>query len=595
MNRKLGKRVPIRRRVLVIVLQTMIISLLAASITGYFCLRWIEKTSEEALTKQIESDLKIIVEQKAASADARLEHYEKYIEFVTDYIGDMYADEEEMVKRGRIFYAPQDTKEYALTRVFASEDMDPADFKDQILFFSNLEQIWRPIAKANEQLITTVYAGTKDGLLTSYDRWSYLSVPPDGKELIYDYFQSEWYKKGLKEDGVFYTGLYVDSQGRGLTITVASPFCNTDGEVMGVCCADFDITGLYDELLSMDLDEGTFSFALDQEGTVISPETDDPSVKEYTGLSDEDIDALRSDPDGIIQRNDAVYVCIPIERVGWTLCVSVPMKAIRDTIQEADRSILYATITFMVIILIIIMLSVYAVNKFASSIIDPMEQLGRDMKVISDGDLNYRAAVYRNDEIGDITSQMNEMVDRLNFTMKELYSSQQYANAMSVLATKDALTGVQNKTAFDEKMNTLKSEFDAGDKDFGLVMADLNNLKMINDSYGHDKGDISIRKVSAMICEVFEHSPVYRVGGDEFMVVLKGRDYLNAADLTGQFRSRIQSVSSESSLKPWERISAAIGYALYDETVDKSVEDVRIRADREMYRNKKDMKSVQDI
>ncbi len=590
MNKKLEKRAPIRKRLLTIVLQTIIVTLLAASITGFFCVRWIEESSEHALTEQIESDLRSIVKQKAASADARLEHYEKYIEFVTDYIGEMYANEDTMLKRGRIFYAPADTKEYALTRVFASEDLDAEDFRDQILFFSNLEQIWGPIAKANENLITTVYAGTKDGLLTSYDRWSYLNVPPEGEELIYDYFQSGWYSKGMEKDGVFYTGLYVDSQGRGLTITVASAFRNSEGEIMGVDAADFDITGLYDELLAINLGEGTRSFALDRDGAVISPDADNQSLEKYTGLSKEEIGTLKSDPDGFLKTKDAIYVCIPIERVGWTLCVSIPVKTIRGTIQEADKSILYASITFVAILVIILLLAVYAVNKSTSNIIYPMELLGRDMKIISDGNLEYRAKVYRNDEIGDITSQMNEMVDRLNFTMKELMSSRKYADAMSELAVKDSLTGVQNKTAFDEKVNLLKKKLPCGDKEFGFVMVDLNNLKTINDSYGHDKGDVSIRKVCRIICEVFQHSPVYRIGGDEFIIALSGSDYQSAAQLTEQFKARIRSVSSDSSLEPWERVSAAIGYALYDETCDRDVEDVRIRADREMYRNKKNMK-----
>ncbi len=592
MNQKLEKRVPIRKRVLWIVLQTMLVSILAASMTAIICIRWIRTSSENALTDQFESNIKSIVEQKAVSADARLEHYEKYIEFVTDYISGMYADEEKMIEYGRMFYAPQDTKEYALTRAFANKDLKAGDYREQLLFYSNLEQVWAPIVKTNENLITTIYAGTKTGLLASYDRWSYLSVPEDGGEMIYDFYQSEWYKQGLEVDGVFYTGLYVDSQGRGLTITVASPFYNNDGEVMGVDCADFDITGLYDELLSIDLGEGTFSFALDRDGAVISPDSEGKSLEEYTGLTKEDMDKLKSETDGIMEKNDLLYVCIPIDRVGWTLCVSVPMKVITDRIQEANRSILYASVTFIAIVLLILILAIIAVNRAASNITYPMELLGRDMKIISDGNLNYRATVYRNDEIGDITSQMNEMVDRLNYTMQELLSSQKYADAMSELATKDSLTGVRNKTAFDKKVAVLEQCLADGDKDFGLVMLDLNNLKMINDSYGHDKGDISIKKLCRIICNTFQHSPVYRIGGDEFVVVLKEGDYQDVARLTEQFRLTMKAESENSRLAPWERISAAIGYALYEDSLDSSVKSVLIRADRKMYQNKREMKRV---
>ncbi len=582
-----GKRIPIRRRVLMLVLQTMLIALFAASITGILCIRWIKNSSETALTEQLESNLKSIVKQKAVFADARLEHYEKYIEFVTDYIEEMYDDEQTLTERGKMYYAPRDTKEYALTRAFAREDMDADEFREELLFFSNLEGIWAPIAKANESLISTVYAGTKSGLLTSYDRWSYLSVPSEGKELIYDYFQSGWYTRGLKEDGVFYTDLYIDSQGRGLTITVASPFRDSDGEIMGVDCADFDITGLYHELLSIDLGEGTFSFALDRDGEVISPDAGGRSVEEYTGLTKEALDELRADSDGIVERNDAVLVCIPIERIGWTLCVSVPTSVIRARIRETDRSILYAYLTFVGIVLVIIVLAILAVNKVASNITYPMELLERDIRIISDGDLDYRATVYRNDEIGDITTQMNEMVDRLNTTMKELVSSQEYADAMSELATRDALTGVRNKTAFVAYIQELQEKIDNQDQEpFAIGVLDCDDLKGINDQYGHDKGDEYLKCAGKLILKVFRHSAVFRVGGDEFAVVLQNEDYQNRLSLADQFYQEGDAVNS-SVENAWEQVHAAMGIAVFDPQIDKTVSDTVRRADKLMYDNKR--------
>ncbi|MCR5088657.1 MAG: diguanylate cyclase [Oscillospiraceae bacterium] len=590
-NQKAEKRIPIRRRVMFIVLLTTLAAILAASLTGIICIRWVRDSSEAALTRQLEHNMKSIVQQKAVAADAKLEHYEKYIEFVNDYIENMYAHEKIMIERGRLFYAPEDTHEYALTRVFAAADLNAEDFADELLFFSNLEGVWEPIAKGNDGLITTLYAGTRSGLLTSYDKWSYLSVPVDGPETIYDYFQSGWYTQGMEEDGVFYTGLYVDSQGRGLTITVAAPFRNTRGEIAGVNCADFDITGLYDELISLDLGEGSFSFALDRDDAVISPDAEGLSAEDYTGLTSEEIKSLKT-ADGILEKNDAVYVCIPVERVGWTLCACVPKQVIQSEIKDADRSIQYATLSFLSVAALIIVIAAFMVNKAARSITYPMELLGRDMKVISDGDLGYRATVYRNDEIGDITSQMNEMVDRLNFTLNELMSTQRQADAMSLLATRDSLTGIRNKTAYDEQVRILEQEIPEGGVEFGLLMIDLNNLKLINDNYGHARGDIAIKKLCKTICGVFSHSPVYRVGGDEFVVLLRDEDLRNADALTETFREKMIESSEDSSAAPWERISAAIGCAFYDEKLDKNVSSVLVRADKEMYSCKEAMKSV---
>jgi diguanylate cyclase (GGDEF)-like protein len=94
-----------------------------------------------------------------------------------------------------------------------------------------------------------------------------------------------------------------------------------------------------------------------------------------------------------------------------------------------------------------------------------------------------------------------------------------------------------------------------------------------------------------MICLTFEHSPVFRVGGDEFVVLLKGYDYVHIEQLAGKFNEEIDRVAGDNDLKSWERISAALGYALYDPDRDRSIEDTFARADRAMYNKKKNMKA----
>ena len=584
------RRVPIRRRVLKIVLLTTLVGIVAAGIFGMACIRWIERFSEATFMRQLEGNIQTVVRQKAVSADARLEHYEKYITLVTDYIENMYLNKEEMVDRGRIYYGPSNTHEYELTRMLANEEVKAEDLSEELLFFSNLEQVWKLIAEENEDLISTVYAGTTVGLLTSYDRWSYLSYSEDSDEAYYDYFQSDWYSQGKEESGIFYTDLYVDSQGRGLTITIASPFRDEEGRFMGVDCADFDITGLYNELLNIDLGKGAFTFTMDEDGVLISPDADKLSVEEITQLSPDEMKKFMNDSDGIIEIKDAVYVRTNIERIGWTLCACVPKEIIHESIEDAERAIHYAIVLFMIVVGIIIIIEIIVVNHAVSSITYPMELLGQDMKIISEGDMNYRAKVYRNDEIGDITSRLNEMVDRLNITMRELMNTQQHADAMSRLATRDALTGIRNKTAYDNQIRLLQESFNSGNHEFGFVMVDLNNLKTINDSYGHDKGDIAIKKCCRLICETFTHSPVFRIGGDEFVIVLRESDYRNIDVLLTQFKKKVSILKDNIRLQPWERVSAAIGYALYDDEQDTSVQSVLARADQEMYKNKKKMK-----
>jgi diguanylate cyclase (GGDEF)-like protein len=159
------------------------------------------------------------------------------------------------------------------------------------------------------------------------------------------------------------------------------------------------------------------------------------------------------------------------------------------------------------------------------------------------------------------------------------------------LAHKDALTGLRNKLAFDQEMRLIGEELLAGPVEFGLAIVDMNGLKRVNDTYGHDCGNVSLMRLSELICSVFVHSPVFRIGGDEFTIILRNNDYDKVEELVRQFMDAVAAQQEAGGLKPWERVSGAIGYALYDAKVDiGGPDDVFRRADFAMYEHKKAMK-----
>ena len=120
-------------------------------------------------------------------------------------------------------------------------------------------------------------------------------------------------------------------------------------------------------------------------------------------------------------------------------------------------------------------------------------------------------------------------------------------------------------------------------------MFDMNGLKEMNDTHGHDAGDNYIRNSCRLICSVFKHSPVFRIGGDEFVAILRGQDLLNAENLLRKFYERMEEVKKKAE-KPEEVVSIAAGMAVFKEEWDKDYQDVFKRADEHMYRNKKSMK-----
>ncbi|MBQ6550583.1 MAG: GGDEF domain-containing protein [Lachnospiraceae bacterium] len=158
---------------------------------------------------------------------------------------------------------------------------------------------------------------------------------------------------------------------------------------------------------------------------------------------------------------------------------------------------------------------------------------------------------------------------------------------MDRAANIDALTKVRNKRAYD--LDVLR--LDAGTKPYGIVMVDLNGLKGINDTYGHEKGDVYINTVCQTVCRTFKHSPVYRVGGDEFVVILENDDYENRDALVEQITDIFRKTPDDTSLEPWERGWAAVGCAIYEPGKDENAESVLKRADASMYETKKAMKA----
>ena len=160
-------------------------------------------------------------------------------------------------------------------------------------------------------------------------------------------------------------------------------------------------------------------------------------------------------------------------------------------------------------------------------------------------------------------------------------------NTEKELARRDELTGVKNKTAYNELEKSVQTNIDRGMdfQPFALVVCDSNNLKKINDTEGHAAGDEYIKNSSKLLCNIFVHSPVFRVGGDEFVIYLTGNDYINRKKLLESLRSQVQ----ENLVKKTGSVLAS-GMAEYDAETDCLVSEVFIRADKDMYKNKQKLK-----
>ena len=164
----------------------------------------------------------------------------------------------------------------------------------------------------------------------------------------------------------------------------------------------------------------------------------------------------------------------------------------------------------------------------------------------------------------------------------------QELNTAWKLAYTDALTCAKSKLAFAEKEGQMDRDLNNGSMlEFAIVVFDLNGLKQINDSEGHDAGDNYIINAYRLICEVFKHSSVFPVGGDEFAAVLESQDFECREHLMEHFNRIIEQKRSNN-----EMVIAA-GIAEYDSKQDNSFRRVFERADFMMYQRKDELKFMQ--
>ena len=155
------------------------------------------------------------------------------------------------------------------------------------------------------------------------------------------------------------------------------------------------------------------------------------------------------------------------------------------------------------------------------------------------------------------------------------------------MANTDSMTGVRNKHAYSEYENSLNSMIRSGDirDKLAVLVCDINGLKLVNDTKGHAAGDQLIKNASALVCEHFVHGAVFRIGGDEFVVILQEKGFDTLDETLASINREVEGNIKE------DGVVIAIGYSVLQEG-DEQLRDVFERADNMMYRRKQELKAM---
>ncbi|WP_303838691.1 diguanylate cyclase domain-containing protein [Ruminococcus flavefaciens] len=341
---------------------------------------------------------------------------------------------------------------------------------------------------------------------------------------------------------------------------------------IGVVGIEVDYSTMAEEINSLRPYDNGYAFLSDADGNLFyHPYLD---VADLPSESTFEISFHETDENDVIRYTYHGEEKVAVWRLlsnGMRLTVTVPVSETKGDWKGLILNIIKG-------VAVVLFLSSLFLMYHTRRITRPLEQLTKAAEQVDQGNYDFVLTYDREDEIGRLTRSFKMLSGNVKAQISNL-------NGQVFI---DALTHVKNKRALSNIFDEMQKEIDSGAKEqeFAIGVFDCDNLKLINDQYGHDKGDIYLKTAVSVICEVFKHSPVFRIGGDEFAVILKNEDYNNRDALFEQFDATAYEINAAAA-EPWKQVQISKGGAVFNSSEDSAVTDVMRRADKLMYENKR--------
>lgn len=230
--------------------------------------------------------------------------------------------------------------------------------------------------------------------------------------------------------------------------------------------------------------------------------------------------------------------------------------------------------TFMLTLIIILCFSTYIGGTYAKKFTAPILALKDNMTEAASGNLDVTCEINSKDEFGDLSNNFNTMMNIISNNYSELMASKKiledneselkksYAH-IEQLAYHDGLTGLYNRVAFLKYANAIFQKDGSTLKKHAIFFIDLDDFKNVNDTLGHDYGDILLKQVSTQLSNSIEEGDVLaRTGGDEFLIF---KSSFGTIDSLNEFAANlVQIVNKPFNLDGEEaRVSMSVGISIF--------------------------------
>ena len=383
-----------------------------------------------------------------------------------------------------------------------------------------------------------------------------------------------WYYVPLKKGRPSWTEPYDNAKLDEMVISYVVPIYKS-GTFVGVLGMDIAYDTLIEQIQQFSNFESGFFALTDKNGVIyyhpeyeMGTETMAVLPQLAEAVKDMDLETDRKSAIRYSKNGEKWQMTYSALSNGMILVAVVKNSEINASLYNLEKGFIVSGILILVVFIVI---TTFVMRRVTI----PLTSLAKAARRLADGDYDVDLDYKSDDEVGVLVESFSGMRDRLKINISDL----------SDKAFKDDLTGVKSKHAHVEAEDELDELIKNKEiTEFAVAIFDLNDLKRVTASKGHEAGDEYIKEGSRIICERFKRSPVYRIGGDEFVAILRGADYAERDDLLAAFERQMDENVAKG------EIAIASGSACFDPADDRDYHTVFRRADEVMYIRKKAMK-----
>lgn len=391
-------------------------------------------------------------------------------------------------------------------------------------------------------------------------------------------FVGRYRKASNRTEGIWLQPFY-DEQSKKNVISYVIPFVQ-NGTCYGVVGMDVDMKMFENYINQIHIYESGIACVVNKDGT-IAYHPDIPKTSEIDEVAErmqpvfEEVLSNKGELKLYKEGGTKRYAIQKKLRNGMGLIMYVP----KDEVDHQE----YVMIKEIILSIIASLLIAVGLSIFLAKIITrPIQHLADISKKMVEGKLEDRIVIHTQDEIGVLSENMNRMSEILA-------EKTEYAER---LVSMDAMTGVKNQGAYEMQITELDKSIKAGEAAFGVISVDIIGLANINETYGHDIGDLMIQDAAYMMKKIFGDDVVYRLNGDTFVAILTTTELMQYHRMSQLFMREVDQFN-QTNERYEARLRVAKGVSVYEKRRDMTYGEVYRRAENLMLQNKKWVKGQQ--